>query len=189
MKKWKKPTDGPVDLKRVHSFNKPVKESNFGTIISWQSSLQVPQVAGTPVGWEPPWVWPKFRVEPELLEGLRIDQRTGKIQGAPAKECERRLWTVYAYNPVGEAAFGVYIRVLDPPSGLEYEVTEAVLGHGMFWVDQVSACLGSKPIGYRADTLPIGVSLDKKTGEVAGEPQQVDDDFVEYEVFTWSPKP
>jgi hypothetical protein len=185
-KKWKQPTDGPVDLNRTHVFNKPIKESNLGTAVSWPSTMQMPQVAGNPVIWEEPWVWPKFRVEPELLDGMTLDPRTGRIGGAPTKEAQRQTWTVYACNPVGETVCSVHMRVLDPPSDLTFEATEMVLSNGMPWENKVESCNGTKPLNFRADTLPIGLTMDAKTGLISGEPNQVDDDFVEYDVFAWN---
>lgn len=173
-------------MNRTHAFNKPIKESNLGTAVSWPSNMQMPQVAGDPVIWEEPLVWPKFRVEPELLDGMTLDPRTGRIGGAPTKEAGRQMWTVLACNPVGETVCSVYMRVLDPPSELTFESSEMVLAHGLPWENKVETCSGTKPLSFRADTLPIGLTIDLKTGSIAGEPKQVDDDFVEYDVYAWN---
>jgi hypothetical protein len=43
-------------------------------------------VAGERLDWEGPRVWPKFRVTPALPRGMRLNDKSGAIDGAPEEE-------------------------------------------------------------------------------------------------------
>ena len=43
-------------------------------------------MAGERLDWEGPRVWPKFRVTPALPRGMRLNDKSGAIDGAPEEE-------------------------------------------------------------------------------------------------------
>eukprot|EP00928_Gymnodinium_smaydae_P080663 TRINITY_DN64315_c0_g1_i1.p1 TRINITY_DN64315_c0_g1~~TRINITY_DN64315_c0_g1_i1.p1 ORF type:complete len:1045 (+),score=246.64 TRINITY_DN64315_c0_g1_i1:64-3135(+) len=113
-----------------------------------------------------------FSVEPALPRGLAIDAESGVISGAAAELAAKSCWTVSVSNSVGSTACELMLSVeLSPPRALSVPALEKVY--------PIDCELSLRPVlEGSADTfsvtpsLPAGLQLDERSGEISGTPTE-----------------
>jgi len=174
---WQAPEFGPVDLPRTVSSNSA--DFALGSSFVWTDSIAVFTRRGKPVSLTGS--WPMFDVSPPLPPGLHIDPTNGSIVGVPQEE-RAGTWEVTAWNPVGYVKTSVRIRILLPPRDMSYDYEEAVLLHDTEIGTNNCRVKGSRPLQFKADSLPHGLKINGENGMITGSPKQLDTDFRKYAV-------
>jgi len=120
-----------------------------------------------------------FTSEPELPDGLRLDQATGALTGTPSLELAEATYTITAANMAGFASFSIAIEVLEPPADLQFYQGQrgAMLRYtqGLPATDNgVKTVMGTRPLTYSvAPAFPAGMSIDPENGDISGTPTKV----------------
>ena len=140
----------------------------------------------------------RFRVDPPLPAGLRLDTKTGVVVGVPATVTARRLYTCTASNSGGGATSVLDISIVDRPvrwspqvltlksstatstTAIATDLKDDQINHITLKVDElvtlaplVDTAQGGAPLRYAVigDTpLPAGFALDRATGRIVGRP-------------------
>mmetsp|Transcript_23782 Transcript_23782/g.77467 ORF Transcript_23782/g.77467 Transcript_23782/m.77467 type:complete len:223 (-) Transcript_23782:3111-3779(-) len=74
------------------------------------------------------------------------------------------------------------MQILLPPSNMSYDYEEAVLINEVEIGTNHCQVKGSRPLQFKADSLPQGLKLNGDDGRITGSPQQLDTDFRKYAV-------
>jgi hypothetical protein len=108
-------------------------------------------------------------VDPALPNGLKLDERTGKVEGTLKDDVKvgDTKYTITAKNKAGESKSSFTVSILAPPGTCTYTK------HGDFAPgDEVKLSpkvTGAKPTSFAiVPALPTGLTFDTKTGEVKG---------------------
>mmetsp|Transcript_23784 Transcript_23784/g.77492 ORF Transcript_23784/g.77492 Transcript_23784/m.77492 type:complete len:909 (-) Transcript_23784:3055-5781(-) len=176
-KGWREPEFGPIDLPRTVSSNSA--DFALGSSFVWTDSIAVFTRRGKPVSLTGS--WPMFDVSPPLPAGLHVDPTNGSIVGVPQEE-RAGTWEITAWNPVGYVKTSVKMQILLPPSNMSYDYEEAVLINEVEIGTNHCQVKGSRPLQFKADSLPQGLKLNGDDGRITGSPQQLDTDFRKYAV-------
>eukprot|EP00947_MAST-08B_sp_MAST-8B-sp1_P001072 g1072.t1 len=104
----------------------------------YTKDLAIPSNAPTMTGGKATWpnvsgggAVANFTVRPALPAGLAWDSSTGVIEGTPTAAAAKTVYTITAYNQMGDSSFGLDITVRDiPPRLLGYAVSSMNLTMG-----------------------------------------------------------
>lgn len=124
-----------------------------------------------------------FTVTPKLPQGLSLDKATGIIFGTPAAVSPVRDYVVTAHN-AGGIASATLTRVVEGLPGLDYPARlDGIKGQAL--VATVPALSGIVDSVTVSPALPPGLSVDRKTGRVAGTPASASASAA-YEFSAWN---
>eukprot|EP00811_Abedinium_folium_P036388 NODE_90_length_3745_cov_5.849917.p1 GENE.NODE_90_length_3745_cov_5.849917~~NODE_90_length_3745_cov_5.849917.p1 ORF type:complete len:712 (-),score=142.63 NODE_90_length_3745_cov_5.849917:536-2671(-) len=114
----------------------------------------------------------EYNIDPELPEGVSIDDRSGIISGRPAVETHMVCYKVTARNVNGETWCNIVFAVREmPPSDLCYPSIDDEYTHG----EEVSLepeIVGGADQWVVEPLLPAGLMLDGATGRIDGAPTE-----------------
>jgi hypothetical protein len=118
-----------------------------------------------------------FSVSPELPPGLSLDPVLGLIIGTPAVESSAAVYTVTGSNVAGSTTARVQIEIKDSaasPADLHYSSDRFTFTRGVAIADLWPNHAGGAITTYSVNpSLPDGLQLDPKTGEITGAPTQL----------------
>ena len=116
-----------------------------------------------------------FTVSPALPAGLSFDAATGAISGTPSFITAGANYVITASNSGGSTLVDLNITVNDlPPTTLSYPATALVCSKGISCSLAAPTQLGGTILSYAiAPALPLGLSIDRTTGIIAGVPTVV----------------
>jgi hypothetical protein len=111
-----------------------------------------------------------FTISPELPRGLTLDERTGVISGIPAIASAGATYTVSAQIDGTRAAFPLVLSVTEPPNHLSYS-SPATGAVGIPLGPLLPSIAGTVEHYAVTPALPPGVTLDVRSGVIAGTPR------------------
>eukprot|EP00928_Gymnodinium_smaydae_P079999 TRINITY_DN63808_c0_g1_i1.p1 TRINITY_DN63808_c0_g1~~TRINITY_DN63808_c0_g1_i1.p1 ORF type:complete len:1148 (-),score=258.39 TRINITY_DN63808_c0_g1_i1:85-3348(-) len=113
----------------------------------------------------------RFKVTPELPEGLELEEHSGIIRGAPAAPSQPKAYTVTASNPGGEATVTLtFGATVPPPEDLSYPELPEELPQGRSVHFEPELQEGIPTAFTVTPALPAGLTLDRATGVIRGAP-------------------
>jgi len=122
----------------------------------------------------------KFRVEPELPQGVILDSETGFISGKPEEVTPETIYRVTASNESGVCTAVIAFEIKEmPPSNLNYTHMDDYFIIGET-VHQEPSALGGTMVWTVEPELPKGLEMDLSTGAISGTPE----DIVPEQAFT-----
>jgi hypothetical protein len=129
-----------------------------------------------------------FSVSPSLPDGLRLDGKTGRISGTPAAVLPTAAYVVSASNAGGSTSFTFSITVEEgAPSALSYANSSFVLTKNNKTNPLLPTVNGSVTAYSVTPSLPTGLIINSRTGEISGTPTAVSEP-TEYRVTAANPK-
>ena len=110
-----------------------------------------------------------YTVSPPLPPGLSLDERSGVISGTPTQASGPATYLVNALGAGVHVSFPLVMGVAEPPNHLSYpSPAEGTVGlHLGPWVPTVGGTVEHYAV---TPALPPGVTLDSKSGVIAGTP-------------------
>ena len=140
--------------------------------LSYNGSRPFPAVIGESVALTPAasGMTGHFTVSPELPRGLTLDERRGVISGTPAIASAGATYTVSAQIDGTRAAFPLVLSVTEPPNHLSY-ASPAHAAVGTPLGPLIPSVAGSVDHYAVTPNLPPGVTLDSRSGVIAGTPR------------------
>ena len=115
-----------------------------------------------------------YSITPVLPAGLSLDTGSGVISGTPSEPSAVTHYMVTATNSGGSTAATLQIIVEDAaPSALSYATNPAIYTVGEAITDNAPSSTGGAVVAYSiTPVLPVGLSLDTKTGVISGTPAE-----------------
>ena len=118
-----------------------------------------------------------YAIAPSLPAGLSFDTGTGVISGTPSEPSEARDYTVTATNSGGSATVTLRITVSTvtdmAPAELSYTTNPAIYTVGFAISRNTPFSKGGVVDSYSiTPALPVGLSLDTRTGVISGGPAE-----------------
>jgi len=110
-----------------------------------------------------------YMVNPPLPPGLSLDGQSGVISGTPTQARGPATYSVNASGAEVHASFPLVLSVTEPPNHLFYP-SPAAGTVGMPLEPLVPTVAGAVEHYSATPTLPPGVSLDSRSGVIAGTP-------------------
>jgi len=129
-----------------------------------------------------------------LPDGLSFNDGDGLITGIPTKGSPPGIYTMVAFNAVGETSVTIALEVLEPPTKLAYSCPRCIyqVGSSTFYrrldkkdidpntLDERGEAFESNKLSYVGTkvtfsihpALPPGLEMDTMTGEITGTPTQ-----------------
>ncbi|MCP5499418.1 MAG: putative Ig domain-containing protein [Leptospiraceae bacterium] len=163
-------TGGSISTELVLTVNDAAPSSlNYGIsslLLTKDVSISpiMPSVTGTVTA---------YTVSPSLPPVLKLDPSTGKLYGTPsALQLTPETYTVTASNVSGSSVYSFQITVEDSaPKGLSYPVSSLSLTKGVSLSSIIPVVSGTVTAYSVSPSLPSGLVLNTRTGELSGIPQ------------------
>jgi len=140
--------------------------------MSYNGSLPFPAVIGESIALRPAVsrTVGHYTVSPALPPGLSLDGQSGVISGTPTQASVSATYLVSASGAGVRASFPLVLSVTEAPNHLSYpSPTTGIVG--MPLRPLVPTIAGTVEHYAVTPTLPPGVSLDSKSGVIAGTPR------------------
>ena len=139
--------------------------------LSYNGSKPFPAVIGESIALTPAvsGTISQYTVSPPLPPGLSLDGQSGVISGTPTQTSGSATYTVNARGAGVRASFPLVLSVTEPPNHLSYP-SPAAGTVGMPLGPLVPTVAGTVEHYAVTPALPRGVTLDSKSGVIAGAP-------------------
>jgi hypothetical protein len=141
--------------------------------LSYNGSQPFPAVVGEPIALTPAvdGTVVRYAVSPPLPAGLRLDERSGVISGAPTNASKSATFVVSAITADAHTSAQLVLSVTAPPADLSYpSPLIAAIGTA---VGPVSPRItGTVEHFAVSPTLPPGIILDGTNGTLSGKPSE-----------------
>lgn len=109
----------------------------------------------------------QYQASPLLPIGLRLDEETGVISGAPAAAQEAVSYVITASNSAGSTNTLIQISIKGAPANLSYAASPAAWWAGV--AHQISPTVTGEATAWSvAPALPAGIAIDPATGVIHG---------------------
>lgn len=140
-------------------------------VLFYNGSSPFPAVIGEPMELAPAVFWTigHYTVSPPLPPGLSLDEQSGVISGTPTRASGSRTYIVHAGGAGVHASFPLVLSVTEPPNHLSYpNPAKGTVGTPL--APLVPRVAGTVEHYAVTPALPAGVTLDSKSGVIAGTP-------------------
>ena len=140
-------------------------------VLFYNGSSPFPAVIGEPVALTPAVFWTigHYTVSPPLPPGLSLDGQTGVISGTPTQARASATYLVHAGGARVHASFPLVLSVTELPNHLSYP-SPAAGAVGTPLGPLVPSVAGTVEHYAVTPALPAAVTLDSKSGVIAGTP-------------------
>ncbi len=140
-------------------------------VLFYNGSSPFPAVIGEPMALTPAVFWTigHYTVSPPLPPGLSLDEQSGVISGTPTRASASRTYMVNAGGAGVHASFPLVLSVTEPPNHLSYpSPVKGTVGTPL--APLLPSVAGTVEHYAVTPALPPGVTLDSKSGVIAGMP-------------------
>lgn len=127
-----------------------------------------------------------FSVMPALPQGLVLDNKTGEIRGSfiNSSKVDYQTYMITAKNAAGSTASP--LSFVFKPAALSYPAATSQFSPGDA-VKLVPNWAGGRPVGFNiTPSLPDGLNLDHKTGEIRGNALKSAQRNYKYSITAWN---